>query len=279
MSVIDHVKAICDRLAPMGLDDLMRDVTGPAKAAKERAASQIAARRSEVARTAAGMLRIPLLLAAVLLALFVAGCEPYGDDYEDYEYDDEPSEPEPEPEPTAPGNSCRWADDGECDEPTLCPVGTDTADCAGASDPEPAPEPESERIETAPVPACIQFGTDYVSYLQWDNVCEYSVAVLWCPLKDTYTPYTCGTGHSSPATTRFDTPYYSHKNCISPGKGVPHFYGDEDTRDPDGSWTSVVPIHYAVCRVPSDACSGYFLGLGFDSDTEGNYRCFLPESE
>ena len=28
-----------------------------------------------------------------------------------------------------PGDSCRWANDGECDEPDLCAPGTDTADC------------------------------------------------------------------------------------------------------------------------------------------------------
>ena len=28
-------------------------------------------------------------------------------------------------------NSCRWAGDGECDEPNICDVGTDSADCRG----------------------------------------------------------------------------------------------------------------------------------------------------
>jgi predicted transcriptional regulator len=27
------------------------------------------------------------------------------------------------------GNSCQYAFDGECDEPSLCPIGTDTTDC------------------------------------------------------------------------------------------------------------------------------------------------------
>lgn len=30
-------------------------------------------------------------------------------------------------------NSCQWANDGECDEPTYCEYGTDTDDCGGSS--------------------------------------------------------------------------------------------------------------------------------------------------
>ncbi len=33
-------------------------------------------------------------------------------------------------EPVADPNSCQYANDGECDEPRFCPVGTDTNDCA-----------------------------------------------------------------------------------------------------------------------------------------------------
>jgi len=36
---------------------------------------------------------------------------------------------------TQSGNSCRYANDGECDEPTHCPYGTDTSDCSGGGAP------------------------------------------------------------------------------------------------------------------------------------------------
>lgn len=36
---------------------------------------------------------------------------------------------------TAGPNSCEYANDGECDSPDLCPVGTDTADCTGEDNP------------------------------------------------------------------------------------------------------------------------------------------------
>jgi len=43
-------------------------------------------------------------------------------------------------------DSCRWAFDGECDEPGigtgLCPAGTDTADCRGGAQPGPIDMPE-----------------------------------------------------------------------------------------------------------------------------------------
>ncbi|AKS41252.1 hypothetical protein [Wenzhouxiangella marina] len=43
------------------------------------------------------------------------------------------SPPVSTPPPTQSGeNSCRWAFDGECDEPNLCAAGTDTADCSAA---------------------------------------------------------------------------------------------------------------------------------------------------
>ena len=44
-----------------------------------------------------------------------------------------------EPEMSSGPNSCRYANDYECDEGIYCPVGTDTADCA--QEPEPEPEP------------------------------------------------------------------------------------------------------------------------------------------
>jgi len=37
--------------------------------------------------------------------------------------------PDPLPTPTRLNNSCRYAFDGECDEPRYCAVGTDTFDC------------------------------------------------------------------------------------------------------------------------------------------------------
>jgi hypothetical protein len=33
-------------------------------------------------------------------------------------------------------DSCRYANDGECDEPTSCPYGTDTSDCSGGGAPD-----------------------------------------------------------------------------------------------------------------------------------------------
>jgi hypothetical protein len=36
----------------------------------------------------------------------------------------------PTPHPPSGANACKYANDGECDEPTLCPAGTDSDDCA-----------------------------------------------------------------------------------------------------------------------------------------------------
>jgi hypothetical protein len=35
-------------------------------------------------------------------------------------------------QPAAQASTCRWAGDGDCDEPYICPRGTDTADCQAA---------------------------------------------------------------------------------------------------------------------------------------------------
>jgi len=43
-----------------------------------------------------------------------------------------PAPSPPAPSPPAP-SSCPYENDGECDVPSYCPAGTDTADCAGAS--------------------------------------------------------------------------------------------------------------------------------------------------
>ena len=54
----------------------------------------------------------------------------------------QPSASEPAPSQTATEtgpNSCRWANDGECDEPTYCAFGTDTADCQAAQTQAAAP--------------------------------------------------------------------------------------------------------------------------------------------
>lgn len=89
--------------------------------------------------------RALLLLAAAVL---LVGCEaPYEDCYaagEKCNGDDE-YDPAPESVPDDSDDSCRWAKDGECDEPVLCPVGTDTTDCTNgpaAPEPESGPEPE-----------------------------------------------------------------------------------------------------------------------------------------
>ena len=37
--------------------------------------------------------------------------------------------PDPLPKPTTLNNTCRYAYDGECDEPRHCAPGTDTFDC------------------------------------------------------------------------------------------------------------------------------------------------------
>ena len=42
-------------------------------------------------------------------------------------------------------DSCRYANDGECDEGTYCPVGTDIADCSPAETEETEPTPEPVR--------------------------------------------------------------------------------------------------------------------------------------
>ena len=36
------------------------------------------------------------------------------------------------------GNTCQWAHDNECDEPTYCAFGTDTADCQSAQSRSPS---------------------------------------------------------------------------------------------------------------------------------------------
>jgi len=45
----------------------------------------------------------------------------------------------PQPAAGSEPNSCPWAFDGECDEPHLCPNGTDTADCSGSGAPPAGP--------------------------------------------------------------------------------------------------------------------------------------------
>lgn len=52
----------------------------------------------------------------------------------------------PEQPQTAGPDSCRWANDGECDEPDLCAPGTDSADCAGSSLPEPVVTPPERAV-------------------------------------------------------------------------------------------------------------------------------------
>jgi len=52
-------------------------------------------------------------------------------------------------------NSCRYAFDGECDEPLYCLYGTDTADCAATIDttPRPSPRPTPRPVAESPKPS------------------------------------------------------------------------------------------------------------------------------
>ncbi|KAH8055927.1 hypothetical protein JL722_7746 [Aureococcus anophagefferens] len=47
-------------------------------------------------------------------------------------------------------NSCRWADDGECDEPEFCAVGSDARDCARTAPSTAAPTPSDDVDGGAP---------------------------------------------------------------------------------------------------------------------------------
>lgn len=61
------------------------------------------------------------------------------------------NEPAPNPRQTDP-NSCEYARDGSCDEPDLCPSGTDTVDCSRRPAPTPAPAP-APNANPYPTPA------------------------------------------------------------------------------------------------------------------------------
>ena len=49
----------------------------------------------------------------------------------------------PQGAPSGGSDSCRYANDNECDEPVICPAGTDTSDCrnAGGNQPGASPQP------------------------------------------------------------------------------------------------------------------------------------------
>ena len=68
-------------------------------------------------------MRVVLMFAVLVAAVLVIGCENPSTD----------PDPDPDPDPT-----CDYQNDGECDEPYLCPVGTDTTDCT-ADPPDTSP--------------------------------------------------------------------------------------------------------------------------------------------
>ncbi|KAK7237055.1 hypothetical protein SO694_000910103 [Aureococcus anophagefferens] len=63
---------------------------------------------------------------------------------------DRPAAPTRRPSAADAANSCRWADDGECDEPEFCAVGSDARDCARTAPPTAAPTPSDDVDGGAP---------------------------------------------------------------------------------------------------------------------------------
>jgi len=69
--------------------------------------------------------------------------------------------------PTDQANSCKFANDGVCDEPTYCPIGTDTNDCRNAVTAAPTRAPvtaASVAPPVVPVPP-----TDQANSCEWAN--------------------------------------------------------------------------------------------------------------
>ena len=79
--------------------------------------------------------------------------------------------------PSSPGdtdNSCEYANDGECDEGTYCPVGTDTADCVQSD----LVRTQCVDVENVRAPYLVSF--DWRRW-EWEfvNNCGESVSIRW----------------------------------------------------------------------------------------------------
>ena len=107
-------------------------------------------------------------IAAFLVVLFVTAC--------DILQDDEP-------------DSCPYTNDGECDEPDICAIGTDSADCS-SNGPPPPPPPPTEKVLDVPMVA------QQTEVWCWAAVTEmifryYNVGTTQCNILSEWTGVDC----------------------------------------------------------------------------------------